>query len=157
MGALIVTRSPFRRTSTPVTVSPSDRIFFTGVDNHTSPPCDSIAAASERHSPMEPSGWKPNLLNALLRVKYVRNTLAGRSSDPTAKNDALMLRKMPCTPSFLVHFDTHSAVEISSSGKPEPLRAAPIPLTSLAPCRVSFDSRKPHPPPVTSMSFPPMR
>jgi len=30
-----------------------------------------------------------------------------------------MLRKIPCTPSFLVYLDTHSAVVSSSSGRPE--------------------------------------
>ncbi|SKS06206.1 Uncharacterised protein [Mycobacteroides abscessus subsp. abscessus] len=68
-----------------------------------------------------------------------------------------MFRNMPCTPSFFVYFDTHSAVDISSSGSPESLRAAPIPLTSLAPWRVNLLSRNPHPPPVTSMSLPPIR
>ena len=68
-----------------------------------------------------------------------------------------MLRKMPCTRSFLVYRDTHSAVVIWSSGRPESLRAAPMPATNLAPWRVSLLSRKPQPPPVTSTFLPPIR
>jgi hypothetical protein len=49
-----------------------------------------------------PSGQNPNFLKALLRVKYVRKTRAGSSSDPTAKTEPHMLRNTPCTDSFLV-------------------------------------------------------
>ena len=68
-----------------------------------------------------------------------------------------MLRKMPCTDSFRVNFRTQSAVDSSSSGNPLSDRAAPSPDISLAPCRVSLDSRNPQPPPVTSTSLPPIR
>ena len=41
----------------------------TSVLSRTSPPCRVTTSASARHSPIVPSGWKPNRLNALLRVK----------------------------------------------------------------------------------------
>ena len=41
----------------------------TSVLSQTSPPCRVTTSASARHSPIVPSGWKPNRLNALLRVK----------------------------------------------------------------------------------------
>ena len=46
---------------------------------------------------MVPAGQNPNLLNADFRVKYVRNTRAGSSSEPTAKTEAHMLRNTPWT------------------------------------------------------------
>ena len=59
---------------------------------------------------------------------------------------------------FRVTCDTHSAVVRSRPrATPSPLRAAPMPLTSLAPWRVSLLRRSPHPPPVTSTSLPPIR
>ena len=68
-----------------------------------------------------------------------------------------MLRKMPATFAFLVYLATHAAVEISPLGSPLSWRAAPMPVSSLAPCLVSWPSRNPQPPPVTSTSLPPIR
>ena len=68
-----------------------------------------------------------------------------------------MLRKTPWTAWFRVNRASQSAVESSPSGSPSSRRASASPASTRAPCRVSRDSRKPQPPPVTSTSRPPTR
>ena len=53
----------------PVTFPSSTDSDPASVFSRTSPPCRVTTSASARHSPIVPSGWKPNRLNALLRVK----------------------------------------------------------------------------------------